>query len=55
MYEKRELLERIAANYDEALTRLEARGDRIARVDGSLAIEAVHGMIRDLVFPMVGL
>lgn len=45
VYEKRDLLERVAANYETALTRLEARGDRIVRIDGTLPIDGVADAI----------
>ena len=45
VYEKRDLLERVAANYEQALQRLTDRGDRIERIDGSASIDDVHAAI----------
>lgn len=53
VYERRELLDRVAANYEVALTRLAARGDRIARVDGTAPVEAVEAAIAELVASVV--
>ncbi len=54
VYEKRELLERVAANYERALERLEARGDAIVRIDGSAAIDDVAQAIWTRVEPLIG-
>lgn len=45
VYEKAELLKRIHANYEEALLRLDGRGDAIARVDGTQSIDVVFQQI----------
>ena len=55
VYEKRDLLERVAANYERALARLEARGDRIERIDGTASIEDVHEAIWAHTAPLVGI
>lgn len=54
VYEKRELLERVEGNYERALSRLEGRGDRIARIDGSGSIDEVADAIWEHVRLMVG-
>lgn len=45
VYEKAELLKRICANYEEALSRLAERGDTIARIDGTQSIDVVFQQI----------
>ena len=53
VYERREHLERIARNYQEALSRLRDRGDRVVVIDGTLPIDEVSRAIRGLVEPLV--
>lgn len=53
VYEKRDLLDRVVANYEVALDRLARRGDRIARVDGTAPVDAVEADIWALIRPLV--
>jgi dTMP kinase len=50
-FETREQLERIAAAYDLAIARCEARGDRVHRIDASGTPGEVHARVRRAVWP----
>lgn len=45
IYEHREKLERIASAYEEVLALVEARGERVVRIDGTATPDEVHTAI----------
>lgn len=46
IFEERATLDAVARQYREVITRLEARGDRVARVDGAAGVEVVFDAVR---------
>jgi len=52
-YEKVALLERVRANYLEAIAHARAAGERVEILDAAQPIEAVQAALRDLVAPLL--
>lgn len=52
-YEKTRTLERVRANYLEAIEHARAIGERVEILDGGGSIDAIEARIRELVVPVL--